>query len=215
MTSVNIELNLVKACALACSKEETRYYLNGVFIQYDGHALVSVATDGHRLVAFKHDCDQGGELSHMVESFGVIVPLAIINSIKLVKHDAIARLHHVDGLKWTIEYNGQAVTFDAIDGTFPDWRRVVPSKTSGEIAQFNLSYMADFAKIAKLLDKNAPHCSIAHNGQGPALVSFNSSYDGFAVLMPARMDDPMRGAPSWVNPNTTETAKESHESVAA
>ena len=213
MTSVNINLNLVKACALACSKEETRYYLNGVFIQYDGHALVSVATDGHRLVAFKHDCDQGGELP--VKSPGVIVPLAIINAIKLAKHDTIARLHHVDGLKWTIEYNGQAVTFDAIDGTFPDWRRVVPSKTSGEIAQFNLSYMADFAKIAKLLDKNAPHCSIAHNGQGPALVSFGSSFEGFGVLMPVKMEEPMRGAPSWVNPNTIETAKESHESVAA
>jgi DNA polymerase-3 subunit beta len=214
MTSVNIDLNLVKACALACSKEETRYYLNGVFIQYDGHALVSVATDGHRLVAFKHDCAQDNAL----ESFGVIIPRAIINAIKLAKHGTIARLYHVNGLKWTIEYNGQAVTFDAIDGIFPDWKRVVPSKTSGEIAQFNLEYMADFAKITKLLGKNAPHCAIAHNGHGPALVSFNSDFDGFGVLMPVRMETPIKSAPSWVNPyklDLPETAKESHESVAA
>jgi DNA polymerase-3 subunit beta len=211
MKKVTIDLNLVKACALACSKEKTRYYLNGVYVTSDGFSLVSVATDGHRLIAFKHNCDQ----ENMPESFGVIIPLEIINKIKLNKIGSLAILKHVDGLKWKIEYTGLSIEFDAIDGIFPDWRRVVPTSTSGEIAQFNLEYMSDFAKVAKMLGKTTPQCAISHNGHGPALVSFNTEHDGFAVLMPFRNQIEVNQPPAWVNPNTTETAPESHESVAA
>jgi DNA polymerase-3 subunit beta len=211
MKKANIDLNLVKACALACSKDDYRYYLNGVFIEYDGSALVSVATDGHRLVAFKYDKPQPDE----IEKFGVIVPLEIINKIKLNKVGSIAILKHIEGLRWAIEYTLISIEFDAIDGAFPDWRRVVPTSTSGEIAQFDLKYMADFAKICKMLDKYNTHCPIAHNGTGPALVSFGSSFEGFGVLMPVRMEEPLRGAPSWVNRNSIEKATDSHESVAA
>ena len=196
MTNVNIDLNLVKACAVCTSKDEYRYYLNGVFITSDGESLVSVATDGHRLAAFRHNIDQEAPLA----PFGVIVPLSIIAGIKLNKVGTIATLSHVEGLKWSIAYYGQSITFDAIDGTFPDWRRVVPKETSGEIAQFNPVYIGDFAKIAKILGgkKDAP-VIISHNGGGPSLVSFGDDIDGIACIMPIR--DKGRGvnAPYWIH----------------
>lgn len=196
MTNVNIDLNLVKAAAICTSKEETRYYLNGVFITSDGESLVSVATDGHRLAAFRHTIDQDAPL----ESFGVIIPLAIINNIKLNKHSTNATLSHVEGLKWSIEYNGQSITFDAVDGTFPDWRRVVPKETSGEIAQFNPSYIGDFAKIAKILGgKKETPVIIAHNGEGQSLVSFGDEIDGIAVIMPIREKGHSVNAPYWIH----------------
>lgn len=197
MSKAIIDLNLVKAAAFCVSKEETRYYLNGVYITYETMgALVSVATDGHRLSCFRHNIDQDAPL----ESFGVIVPLAIINAIKLNKHSTNATLAHVEGLKWSIEYNGQTVTFDAIDGTYPDWRRVVPKETSGEVAQFNPSYIGDFAKIAKILGgkKDTP-VRIAHNGEGPSLVSFGVDIDGIAVIMPIRNKGAAFVAPHWIH----------------
>lgn len=196
MTNVNIDLNLVKAAAICTSKDEYRYYLNGVFITSDGESLVSVATDGHRLAAFRHTLDQAAPLA----PFGVIVPLAIISGLKIARGDSTATLAHVEGLKWSIAHNGQSITFDAIDGTFPDWRRVVPKETSGEVAQFNPAYIGDFAKIAKILGgkENTP-VIIAHNGGGPSLVSFGDDVDGIACLMPIR--DKGRGvnAPYWIH----------------
>jgi len=210
MTHAIIDLNLVKTAAFCVSKEETRYYLNGVYITYDKGALISVATDGHRLAAFRHTVSQDAPL----ESFGVIVPLAIINAIKLNKHDNTGTLEHVDGLKWSISHNGQTVTFDAIDGTFPDWRRIVPTETSGEIAQFNLSYMNDFAKMSKQLGRSTPNANIAHNGGGPAVITFGGEVDGFALLMPFR--DPSGEAqplPAWIT--APMAAHDKQESVAA
>jgi DNA polymerase-3 subunit beta len=196
MTNVNIDLNLVKACAVCASKEEARYYLNGVYITSDGEALVSVATDGHRLAAFRHTIDQDAPLA----PFGVIVPLAIIAGIKLNKVGTIATLAHVEGLKWSIAHNGQSITFDAVDGTFPDWRRVVPKEASGEVAQFNPSYIGDFAKIAKILGgkKDTP-VIIAHNGSGPSLVSFGVDIDGIACLMPIREKGRGMIIPHWIH----------------
>jgi len=196
MTNVNIDLNLVKAAAVCTSKEEYRYYLNGVFITSDGEALVSVATDGHRLAAFRHNVSQDAPL----ESFGVIVPLAIINGLKIARGDSTATLSHVEGLKWSIAHNGQSITFDAVDGTFPDWRRVVPKETSGEVGQFNPSYIGDFAKMAKILGgkKDTP-VRIAHNGEGPSLVSFGDEIDGIAVIMPIRIQWAAFVAPHWIH----------------
>lgn len=196
MTNVNIDLNLVKAAAVCTSKDECRYYLNGVFITSDGESLVSVAADGHRLAAFRHTIDQDAPL----ESFGVIVPLAIINGLKIARGNSTATLSHVENLKWSIEYNGQSITFDAIDGTFPDWRRVIPKETSGEVAQFNPSYIGDFSKIAKILGgKKETPVKIAHNGGGPALVSFGDDIDAIACLMPIRDNDQGVGAPYWIH----------------
>ena len=209
MSKATIDLNLVKAAAFCVSKEETRYYLNGVYITYDMGALISVATDGHRLAAFRHTLEQDVPL----ESFGVIVPLAIINGIKLNKAGSLGTLAHVEGLKWSIEYNGQTVTFDAIDGTFPDWRRIEPKETSGEIAQFNMSYMADFAKMSKQLGKTTPNANIAHNGQGPALVTFGGEVDGSALLMPFRDRGEAQPLPAWITAPLA--AHETQESVAA
>ena len=61
----NIDTNdlarLIDKTRFAISTEETRYYLNGIFLHSVDNELRSVATDGHRLACIKSDLPQGAE----------------------------------------------------------------------------------------------------------------------------------------------------------
>ena len=190
---MELDLKLVKAAAMCASKEDTRYYLNGVAIQASARGVFIVATDGHRLAAFKQLQGYDGE------SFNIIIPLDIIAKIKLNKKDPFATLKLADGLlnQWSITHDGSTITFSVIDGTFPDWQRIIPKEVDGKTAQFNMTYLGDFAKVAKALTGSETHVSIAHNGDGPALLSFGEEIDGLGVLMPLRKTIKAQ-APNWV-----------------
>ena len=190
---MELDLKLVKAAAICASKEETRYYLKGVAIQASAKGVFIVATDGHRLAAFKQLQGYDGE------SFNIIIPLDIIAKIKLNKKDPFATLKLADGLlnQWSITHDGSTITFSVIDGTFPDWQRIIPSELNGKTAQFNMTYLGDFAKVAKALTGSETSVSIAHNGDGPALLSFGDEVDGLGVLMPFRKSIQVK-TPNWV-----------------
>ena len=186
---MQINIRLLKAAALAASKEQTRYYLNGVAVQADAKGSYLVATDGHRLLAFRQSTE-----AH--ESVAIIIPSDIIAGIKLNKHVEIAELTRESETAWRLDYCGTSIIFAPADGTFSDWRRAVPETTDGTPAQFNPAYVGDMAKVMKAL--GASICGIAYNGQGPALVTFGEAVDGFGVLMPmcVKADIPT-GKPSW------------------
>lgn len=178
---MELNIKLLKAAALATSKEETRYYLNGVSVQAGAQGVFLVATDGHRALVFRQAAEcYGGE------PINIIIPLNIITSIKLNRHVDIGELTQENENRWRLDYCGTSVIFSCIDGTFPDWRRIVPKETNGELAQFNPSYVGDMGKVAKALGQSPAAVVIAHNGGSPALITFGDDVDGFGVLMPTR-----------------------------
>lgn len=178
---MELNIKLLKAAALATSKEETRYYLKGVAVQADAKGVFLVATDGHRALVFRQAAEcYGGE------PINIIIPNNIISGIKLNKHVDLAELTQDSPTHWRLEYCGTSVVFSPIDGTFPDWRRIVPKETNGELAQFNPSYVGDMGKVAKALGQSDAAVAIAHNGESPALITFGDDVDGFGVLMPTR-----------------------------
>jgi len=190
---MELNLKLLKVAALVASKEETRYYLKGVAVQAGPRGAYIVATDGHRALAFRQSGDALPEIN-------IIIPADIIAGIKLNKHIDEATLTRESDTHWRIDYCGTATIFAPIDGTFPDWRRIVPKETSGETAQFNPAYVGDFAKVAKALGRGEPCVKMAHNGQGPALVTFGDDVDGFGLLMPTRANygsTIWQTAPEW------------------
>ncbi len=182
---MKLNVNYLKAAVLAVSKEETRYYLKGVAIQANETGVFIVATDGHRAVAFRQP------ETYDDAPIDIIIPSDTVNALK-TKEDIVDLLKIND-----TQYMIGNIAFAPVDGTFPEWRRIVPKEPSGEIAQFNLSYMGDFAKIAKTLGKGTP-TRVAHNGGAAALITFGPDVDGFGLLMPMRVQFVgMDSAPSW------------------
>jgi DNA polymerase III sliding clamp (beta) subunit (PCNA family) len=183
---VSINLNTLKSVAYAVSKEETRYYLQGVHLEAGKDGFTMVATDGHKLLCAFQTYGEHMPQDHMA-SF--IIPASLIAKLKVKRNaDAWAELT-VNGLDLSFEYRGETFGGKAIDATFPDWRRVVPKETSGELAQFNPDILATIqAAACVFFDAKDKLVNVQHNGGEPALVKFGYADDKrfFGVAMPFR-----------------------------
>lgn len=109
----------------AISTEETRYYLNGVYLHLtsdDGEALRAVATDGHRLARVELDAPKG--TSGMP---GVIVPRKAVAEVrKLIDEFDGGVSIALSDTKIRFDMDNVVLTSKLIDGTFPDYTRVIP-----------------------------------------------------------------------------------------
>lgn len=106
---------LVAPVQFAISTEETRYYLNGVFLHNKDGQLVAAATDGHRLA--RHIGPDAPELA------GIILPRKLVGllpkgEVRFEASQTKVRITAPDG----VVFIGKL-----IDGTFPDYDRVIPT----------------------------------------------------------------------------------------
>lgn len=194
-----MQINLINLkAALACaSNEETRYYLCGVHVSRHADTLLCAATDGHALLVTRQDWDDG-EKGGVLPASGIIIPASFIKSLKLSKSCDWAELTlSDDGQRVTIDYVGASYTHALVDGTFPDYRRVMPTKHTGIAAQYAPAIVNKFAAAAKLL--GTEYISIAHNGDDAAYVTIGEadSPNAFGVIMPIRRNAGITAPPAW------------------
>lgn len=191
-----IDVRILKAMSAFASKEEVRYYLNGVCIEIEPRCITYVATDGHRAIAYRDDSFDGDRENALLGTF--IIPTEQCKAHKFKKADVtLGTIEYADSKFLTITYDDIGVTFKPIDGTFPDWRMIVRFDSVSNVStQFNWKYAADFDKFAH--ETNLPKPVIAFNGQEPAPVVFGAESNVFGVLMPLRSDGAIKKCvPSW------------------
>ncbi len=148
----------------AVSTEETRYYLNGIYAcQPYGGGMAWAATDGHRL------CEQRRALPAGMDLPNVIIPRLTVDVI-------IAALAKSKETSARLAFSASAMTFDhgnvsirskLIDGTFPDYTRVIPSSRN-RVVSVDASTLADAATsvVAGLSGKTrAARFSFSSDGQ--------------------------------------------------
>ena len=119
--------NLVDRTRFAISTEETRYYLNGIYLHAaksgDIDVLRAVATDGHRLARFEMPLPEGA-----ADMPGVIVPRKTVNELrKLLDESEEAVSVSLSDTRIRFSFGTALLTSKLIDGTFPDYERVIPS----------------------------------------------------------------------------------------
>jgi hypothetical protein len=85
-------------------------------------------------------------------------------------------------------YKAGNLEFLPVNGTYPNWRRILNPTCKGEIAQFNPAYIGDFGKIAKLVGNKTGYIHIHHDDKAsPAFIDVgNPEY--YSVLMPIRSE---------------------------
>ena len=123
-----IELKrLIENTQFAISTEETRYYLNGIFlhtVEVDGKAMLrAVATDGHRLARVEAPAPEGA-----VGMPGVIAPRKAVNEVLKLLEDLTQDVRiEISPTKARFQFGDVVLTTKLIDGTFPDYQRVIPA----------------------------------------------------------------------------------------
>lgn len=130
----------------AISTEETRYYLNGVYMHAadaaGGKVLRCVATDGHRLARIDADLPEGA-----AEMPGVIVPRKTVGELrKLLEDDDVEIAVSVSETKIRFATPEITLTSKVIDGTFPDYTRVIPTGNTRRLE-------VDAAEFAQAVDR--------------------------------------------------------------
>lgn len=118
---------LIDRTRFAISTEETRYYLNGIFIHVSDEELKAAATDGHRLARFTIPKPDGAD--GMPD---VIVPRKCVAELRKLLEEALDTNVEIDLSASKIRFtlggeNGVVLTSKLIDGTFPDYTRVIPT----------------------------------------------------------------------------------------
>src|ERR1700677_79267 len=118
---------IIDKTRFAISTEETRYYLNGIYVHAAKDTQTSVmravATDGHRLARYELELPDGAS-----DMPGVIVPRKTIGELRRLLDDAEGAIDiALSDTKILFDTNGVELTSKLIDGTFPDYQRVIPS----------------------------------------------------------------------------------------
>ena len=132
----------------AISTEETRYYLNGVYMHAakgpDGPVLRCVATDGHRLARIDAALPEGA-----ADLPGIIVPRKTVGELrKLLDDDEMTIAVSVSETKVRFATPEVTLTSKVIDGTFPDYARVIPTGNAKRLE-------VDAAEFARAVDRVA------------------------------------------------------------
>lgn len=123
---------IIEKTKLAISTEETRYYLGGIFLHVgdeEGGVLRAAATDGHRLARYTLPRPAGAEAMQSMAGGGVIIPRKCIGELQKllgeVGDGGVMVELSANKIRFTL---GAAVlTSKLIDGTFPDYARVIPT----------------------------------------------------------------------------------------
>ena len=118
---------LIDRTRFAISTEETRYYLNGIFFHVLDDELRAAATDGHRLARYTIPRPEGA--AGMPD---VIVPRKCVAELRKLLEEALDSSVLIDLSASKIRFtlggeNGVVLTSKLIDGTFPDYSRVIPT----------------------------------------------------------------------------------------
>lgn len=183
---------LIDRTQFAISTEETRYYLNGIYfhaIENDGKLkLRAVATDGHRLARAELEAPSGAEGMP-----GIIIPRKTVAELqKLVDvPDTVVSVELSDAkIRFTV--GSVVLTSKLIDGTFPDYQRVIPSGNDKQLTISRQDFAASVDRVSTISSERgrAVKLSIA---DGQLTLTVNNPDSGSATdELPADYDaDPL------------------------
>ncbi len=137
---------LIDKTKFAISTEETRYYLNGIYLHSHDGVLRTVATDGHRLALAEMELPQGAE-----DLPGIIIPRKTIAEVRRLIDSGESNIEvSVSDAKIRFTYGSAVMTSKLIDGTFPDYDRVIPKNNTKELVIDNKVFSDAVDRVATI-----------------------------------------------------------------
>jgi DNA polymerase-3 subunit beta len=171
---------LIDKTQFAISTEETRYYLNGIYLhthETGGKLMLrSVATDGHRLARAEIEAPAGSEGMP-----GIIIPRKTVGELqKLVDNPDIKVVVELSDTKIRFTIGSVILTSKLIDGTFPDYQRVIPTGNDKKLVIDRETFAAAVDRVSTISSERgrAVKLSIA---DGQVTLTVNNPDSGSAV----------------------------------
>jgi DNA polymerase-3 subunit beta len=171
---------LIDKTRFAISTEETRYYLNGIFLHLAESGktpmLRAVATDGHRLAQAELPRPKGSEGMP-----GVIIPRKTVHELhRLIEESAENVTVSVSPAKIRFEIGTVTLTSKLIDGTFPDYGRVIPQGNDKELKVENATFMSAVDRVSTIASERGRAVKL-NIGKDKLVLSVNNPEGGSAT----------------------------------
>jgi DNA polymerase III subunit beta len=141
---------LIDKTQFAISNEETRYYLTGIYLHTAsvGNRLMlrAVATDGHRLAQVELPAPAGADGMP-----GIIVPRKTVSEVQRLIEDTEAEVAiELSQSKIRFTIDGLVLTSKLIDGTFPDYGRVIPTGNDKQLEVDKRAFEAAVDRVSTI-----------------------------------------------------------------
>jgi len=171
--------NLIDRTQFAISTEETRYYLNGIFfhcVEDDGTMMLrAVATDGHRLAQAQTTSPDGCEGMP-----GIIVPRKAVGEVqKLLDEPDASVTVELSDTKIRFTVGNVILTSKLIDGTFPDYNRVIPAGNDKELVLDRATFAAAVDRVSTIASDRGRAVKLSLS-DGQLVLSVNNPDSGSA-----------------------------------
>ena len=172
---------LLEKTRFAISTDETRYYLGGIYLHAvdtpDGLCLRSVATDGHRLARMDIPAPDG-----VADMPGIILPRKAVHELGklIVDPNGVVAVELSTGkIRFTI---GNVVfTSKLIDGTFPDYMRVIPQSNDKVLTAPKAEFSAALDRVSILASTGKGRAVKIETANGSVMISVDNPDAGSAM----------------------------------
>ena len=171
---------LIDKTQFAISTEETRYYLNGIYLHAAGEpkapTLRAVATDGHRLAQCELPLPEGA-----AGMPGVIVPRKAVNEVqRLIEAGEGEVLVELSASKIRFSIGEVVLTSKLIDGTFPDYGRVIPLNNDKSLTVDKKDFEAAVDRVSTVASERGRAVKLSISG-GRLMLSVTNPNSGSAT----------------------------------
>jgi DNA polymerase III subunit beta len=171
---------LIDRTKFAISTEETRYYLNGIYVHAatgpNGDVLRAAATDGHRLARAEITLPEGA-----AGMPGVIVPRKTVGEIyKLIGEVDTEVQVSLSETKLRFAFGDAVLTSKLIDGTFPDYERVIPADNDKVLEVDVKSFASAVDRVSAISTEKSRAIKLSLE-KGSVTLSASSPESGSAV----------------------------------
>ncbi len=142
-------IDMISQTIFAVSDDETRYFMNGVYMENLDGDLVMVATDGRRLSYIKKTPE-----NPIKEFQGVIIPPKVLNLIrKLASGEGTFSLA-VTEKNIFVQFDNQRISSALIEGQFPNYRRVIPEEQKYRLTAKKGELLEALKRVSLLVEKS-------------------------------------------------------------
>lgn len=145
-TDPDLLKEMIEKTAFAASTDETRYNINGVFVEKEGASVRMVATDGHRLAMIEKNSEWP------VLPKGVILPRKGIFELKRFLDDAVEGAFSLafTSNSMVVKKDNAVLIIRLIDGEFPDYKQVIPKSNEKKVILRRADFLSSLKRVSLL-----------------------------------------------------------------
>jgi DNA polymerase-3 subunit beta len=178
-------MEMISHTIFSISDDETRYFMNGVFMEKENDHLVMVGTDGRRLSYM------GREFEGNLPDFpGIIVPPKILLLIKkLASGEGNIQISVIDKSIF-VKFDNQKISSSLIDGQFPNYRKVIPENQDNRVV-INKEYFSNaLRRVSILAEHKSKKIFLTIESDQLVLKSEESDVGTAREIVPCNFDGP-------------------------